>query len=334
MKRTQAFILPIIIILAAFLLLNGCKKADSNIVTPQMYEIKYNEPVLEQKGNVFFRNRFYSVGTPPFTLPRETADSSFFGEYEYNDFTETEYDEYISRLEKEGFKCVKLKYEAFCRKDGCLISIFYPKDGRPLRLIWYARSEHAPKDGISEEQAAEILCQEGTLSKISLTPVDVTPEGFFERTGGQIFVLPVYSFDTFLKNGEEKAMFDANENYNFDVYFIRDGKAFVAGMECVACADFDNDGEDEVCTLSYGGTSGIFTFLLSVINKSGEDVGDFFSSEHYYLSFSEKEGSLVVHAETQNGEQIDFDIVADDSPGNKRFTLMHNGERPSLWKEK
>ena len=332
MHSRKQLISVVNVILVAVLLLSlfaGCSSKKRKNPLASYLEHEFQEPVRLSDGNVFFCNRFRSVGAAPFALPDKTPDSTVDGLYKYEIFPINEYNDYLTRLENAGFECVKLKYEAFCRKDDCLICLHYPKDGRPLELYWYARSEYAPAGGMSEHEAAVLLCPEHSLSKVPLTPVDITPEGFFERTGGQMFAVPVYSYDiydTYPEDKKEDLMFEDNENYTYQTVFVRDNKPYNTDMECVASADIDNDGAEEVCLLSFGGTSGVFSFILEVVPRTGNTYINGFTTEYYYLSFSEKDGKLVVHGETYNGDQYDFDIVTESLSGVKTVTLEHDGK--------
>ena len=67
--------------------------------------------------------------------------------------------------------------------------------------------------------------------------------------------------------------------------------------------DIDGDGNDEVCTLSYGPTNGLFSFNFYISTKSGNTFGcsyreTYVLSSHYYLSFEvEDNGKLRIKAE-------------------------------------
>ena len=332
MRSQKQLISVVNVILVAVLLLSlfaGCSSKRRKNPLAIYLEHEFQEPVRLSNGNVFFCNRFRSVGAAPFALPDKTPDSTFDGLYTYENFSLKEYNDYLTRLENAGFECVRLKYEAFCRKDDCLICLHYPKDGRPLELYWYARSEYAPDGGMSEHEAAVLLCPEHSLSKVPLTPVDITPEGFFERTGGQIFAVPVYSYDiydTYPEDKKEDLMFEDNENYTYQTVFVWDNKPYYTDYQCIASADIDNDGVEEICLLRFGGTSGVFSFVLEVVPRTGNTYSDGFTTEYYYLSFSEKDGKLVVHGETYNGDQYDFDIVTESRSGVKTVTLEHDGK--------
>ncbi|MBQ1848689.1 MAG: hypothetical protein II135_11855 [Clostridia bacterium] len=281
----------------------------------------YKEPTRLFDGTVYFCNRFQSVGKAPFSLPKDNADA--VGEtYKYRRFSSKDFDGYIKLLEKEGFDCVRLKWETFCRRDDCLVTMQYFEEEKTLYLYWYARSSFAPATGISENDAEKLLSAKDTLSKVSLKPVDVTPEGFYERTGGQMFIAPVYSYDEYKEWDQQDLMFDDNESYELKLYFVRDGKAYRSDWQCVASADVDGDGEEEVCTLSFGPTSGLFTFIFTVADKSG----NVYNTEYYNLSFAEKDGKLVVHGESQSGEEHDFDIVKESFFGSEFITLRDKGE--------
>ncbi|MBQ8816746.1 MAG: hypothetical protein IJZ84_05655 [Lachnospiraceae bacterium] len=69
-------------------------------------------------------------------------------------------------------------------------------------------------------------------------------------------------------------------------------------------ADIDGDGVDEVCALSYGPTSGLFTFVLSVKEYGKEELEYFniYNSQYYNLSFMmDGTGKFYLQGVTQGG---------------------------------
>ncbi len=63
--------------------------------------------------------------------------------------------------------------------------------------------------------------------------------------------------------------------------------------------DIDNDGKNEDCFLSYGPTSGVFTFVISASENGKDEYYNVFSSPAYDFSFEEKNGKLMLNGVTQ-----------------------------------
>ena len=78
--------------------------------------------------------------------------------------------------------------------------------------------------------------------------------------------------------------------------------------------DIDEDGKNEMCTLSYGPTSGLFSFCLNVTNDGTTDkYSEFYILRgHYYLSFEVAEsGHLRIKGEynMDPSEDVYFDVT-------------------------
>ncbi len=79
--------------------------------------------------------------------------------------------------------------------------------------------------------------------------------------------------------------------------------------------DLDADGRKETCILSYGPTSGIFTFCLAVTEDEKPEYCGFYISGFYHLRFVERDGELKIQGITQgeNPETHYFDISLRDT---------------------
>ena len=100
-------------------------------------------------------------------------------------------------------------------------------------------------------------------------------------------------------------------------------------IDSITC-DVDDDWFDEICILTPGPTSGLFTFSMTVFNFSGTEYKSTFCTEFYYLSFMENsDGTVQVWGETQ-GESPTvhyFDISLQDG----YVVLSENGEFLPYW---
>lgn len=94
--------------------------------------------------------------------------------------------------------------------------------------------------------------------------------------------------------------------------------------------DVDDDWFDEHCYLTYGPTSGLFTFTLTIEEFYGVQYRSTFCTEFYYLSFVENEdGTVQVRGETQGEDPVVhyFDISIKDGI----VLLSENGEPLPYW---
>ena len=227
-------------------------------------------------GKTLLCNRFRSTLPAPFSLYPGVTEERGSGYYSYGSVYEYIYHAYLALLESEGFTLAKTSYEAFLIRDDCMVHCSYIDQS--LGEFWYQRSPYAPENGISEEEAAAHLIPEDTLSPIALHPIDLTPEGFFELTGGQIFVYPIYSFDTYAAMGHPEMMMPENEDYSLRVVFMKDEIVCEVTYDKLAVFDVDGDGDTEVCTLSPGPTSGLPSVTVNVVSD-----GKLYSQFFYYL---------------------------------------------------
>lgn len=100
-------------------------------------------------------------------------------------------------------------------------------------------------------------------------------------------------------------------------------------IDSINC-DVDGDWFGETCILSYGPTSGLFTFTLTVQEFNGVYYRSTFCTEVYHLSFVENEdGTVQVRGETQGEDPVVhyFDISIEDGI----VLLSENGELLPCW---
>ncbi len=97
--------------------------------------------------------------------------------------------------------------------------------------------------------------------------------------------------------------------------------------------DIDGDGIEEECTLSYGPTSGLFTFIFFVYENGELEYFNIFHSQFLYLNFkTDQSGKLYIRGETQDELptvfHIDVGISQDDN-----IVLTCGEEQLSYWGE-
>ena len=297
-----------------------------------------NEPKHDSDEGIMVFNRFNSIGEPPFSLQGATETSTSGYYYSCNGATRENYDSFLAELGAAGFSLYSSKYSDFLFRDDCMVFSRYcvndgyystSQDDAFFGVSWYQRSPFAPQDGISYEEAAAILMpdRENSLSKIPIHPIDITPEGFFERTGGQLFVVPVYSYDVFKSEGRETLMFEDNEHYSSDLYYVNGTEKYLTSLERVAVCDIDNDGSDDVLLLSWGGTSGLFTFVVTCITDHGVYESLFNTEPYRKLIFSDKNGVLVVEGIGRDESHDYLGIQLEETNGRKIVELREDDER-------
>ena len=94
--------------------------------------------------------------------------------------------------------------------------------------------------------------------------------------------------------------------------------------------DVDGDWFGETCVLSYGPTSGLFTFVVTAWEDGKVEHFGCFCTQFYHLSFAEDaSGTVHIQGVTQdeNPETVYFDMTAT----NGIVQLANNGEPVSPW---
>ncbi len=237
----------------------------------------------EVSGGVWYCNRFRSEGEPPFAMPEGIKEADEYGIYSIRNFSEESYDSFIQSLVNDGFVCGTTKYGALLFRSDCAVFLrYYDSD---LEFYWYAESPDAPESGMTAAEAKKLIYPEESRSQLDIQPIDVTPEGLYQRTGWQVFACPSYSFDIY----PDALHIKENEWYDCRVFVVKGDRYYYTDYENIAVGDIDGDGDDELMLLHSGPTSGTLTYEISIVTEERADRY-LFQCNYTPTSFCEKDG--------------------------------------------
>lgn len=266
------------------------------------------------KKGVYVSNRYDVYVSPDIPMPQselydeEDRDGAIDRLYKWT--SDQWGEDYLALLKKKGYTVKRMMYTAFVYDDNSYLFIDLPNESdyysavEGVELMQIACFSQSPKSdkGISRKQAQKIIS-----TNSEMPPVDVTPDGLYEATGGQIFMQPEYSFDTELAEYEDMQS-PENEWYAPAYYYLVNGTAVKMTMSSIGVGDIDGDGMSETCILQYGPTSGIFTFCVDVY-RDGKPICVDVAHESIYqtLSFTEHDGKLCVLGKREESVNV-YDI--------------------------
>lgn len=298
-------------LLVLVLLLTGCgnKKPAKETVekTPSDTQTGEPTPMHATDDDLFIANAHYTSETLPFSLPGSDfllrGGNLQFRLYVYNGSTDEKIAAYFQQLEQEGFARRERNRNTALAREDCIINVNYGTESlgqESFTIYFYVQRPPLPEGALTQQQAQEIMGSENL-------PIDITPDGLFQRSGCQIFA----------------RLASANEPFFFRTYMVDPSGAWpLNDMEPVAVTDLDENGIDEVWTVGYGGTSGIFTFYARAVEngevKYTKTVGPV---NTYKLSFDGESGYLRIRGENAE-EEVYFDL--DISGG--ELELIKDGE--------
>lgn len=217
-------------------------------------------------------------------------------EYRIDDVTALE--AYDTAAEQAGYTVERMTYFTLLYRDNEYLFLSLGSGDGNASLTCYCGREPSA-GGLSREQARDAIDPDSPL-----LPIDVSPEGLFEKTGGQIFMLPLYSFDYYRGlYGEDSGVLDCPENkyYLARFCYVRGDEVIALDMPALAFADLDGDGVRETVRLGYGPTSGIFSYTVTAYRGGQVIAVGVFDGQSGWgtLSFAEKDGSLYVRYSEQ-----------------------------------
>ena len=145
-----------------------------------------------------------------------------------------------------------------------------------------------------------------------------------------MFAIPYYSYDSFKASGQDSLMFEDNEWYDCSVCFVKGDTVLNTSMESIAVCDVDGDQLNDVLLLSFGPTSGLFTFNVTVLTKNGI-YDTIFNTDYYNLGFANKGENIVVEGVGYDLKQHFFDIVL-EKDGDETIVMLYDaGESLRIW---
>lgn len=300
----------VICIVAAVLLLTDPKPTPFATEQPPIYET----------DSLYISNGFYIAETPPFSLPDfQIVPEESEGNYiYYTKVTPQKMDAYCDLLVSEGFEMQKFMFSRFFYRSGCAINIVYSTEleTQTASLHYYVQRPDQPSAALSAQEALELIKQGPHLtiygqwmpSHDLYAPIDITPEGLFERSGYQIFIQPIHSYELLPDQLDN----EHNARYSTEYFLVnREGAYFFIGSySCIAVTDMDGNGIDELWMHNFGSTSGLYSISIIAWENGEIKYSNAFLTEPLYLSFSEKDGKLCLRGVSQlnEGYTYDFDI--------------------------
>ena len=326
--------------------LGACKpKTPVEPTAPVEIETTTSTEPEETKPKTLIQPQVFNVNKFSDTLPFELPKGIKLVDERYSEYTSTKepYEELLSQLTAHGYKHHKTRYSDYLFKDDCMINISFHcvrskrfengEDSYSISVI--RKTPIVFPDGITyEEVASRFPCGEDSLSPLPVHPIDITPEGVYESTGGQIFAVPVYSYDEFTQTGETDLMFlyddgeKANEDYSTYVYYINGDDMVLLSMGTFAVADIDEDGDKDLLTMNYGPTSGFFTITLQCITNHG-----IYRSGWLYDNTLRLASGYTGHTFTVNDGKVKigdcWDVILKDTPDGKYVILDCDGQKYS-----
>ena len=115
-----------------------------------------------------------------------------------------------------------------------------------------------------------------------------------------------------------------NKRYTLVVDYVKNGVSRVVEMDSLAVCD-DGDGKTGIFLLSYGPTSGYFSFTVTAVFDEDEFYNMFVTGGYQDLSFAEKDGAVALRSVDLSGEHI-YEVVLQDFGYAKSIGLFENGE--------
>lgn len=195
----------------------------------------------------------------------------------YEPVTTAQLDEYIQRLERQGFSCRREMYNISLWREDAFISITNNTvnfQDFSVRIFRQSKAEN----GLSADEAKAIINDD----RVSIL-IEQTPEGFFEKTGAQLFLAPMDRSVDGVNNQP------ANRGMVTKYYLVTEGDSVYIDRYYMRplAADIDHDGTTEIIWIGNGFTSGVFSFSLWVYavedGKIHQEAMTCYRSDFYWL---------------------------------------------------
>lgn len=195
----------------------------------------------------------------------------------YEPVTTAQLDEYIKNLEGQGFTCRREMYNICLWREDAFISISNNTvDFQDFSVRIFRQSK--TENGLSADEAKAVIHDD----RVSIL-IEQTPEGFYEKTGAQLFLAPMdRSVDGVNKH-------PANQGMVTKYYLVteRDSVYIDRYRMTPLAADIDHDGTTEIIWIGNGFTSGVFSFSLWVYRvedgKIHQEAMTCYQSNFYWL---------------------------------------------------
>jgi hypothetical protein len=269
-----------------------------------------NNPITNESDGELVYNCFRCVGEAPFKLPAFAYRDGFsvYQAYYADNFGLENFAPYVSSLEESGFDALhQSETSAYLLRRDCIVQLWYANETNQIIIAWVSKSAYAPKDALSEEDAAKLIYSKPRLQVGRLCPIDVTPKGFYEATGAQMFAVPYCSSDDLKPLSSYMEKFG---QFRWFVCCIKDGVIHRTDLEKAAVSDVDGDGKNDVILMNDGGTSGVFTVCVDVITADNVYSGG--TMMYPDVGFKNDNGKVIVRTVSEKFGEVIYDIIIKD----------------------
>lgn len=282
-------------------------------------------------GKIYINNNILqNTSKPPFQFPDfpEISQLPAQNQIIYDDVSQDTMQSYLTSMEEQGFTIQQAEGGAFIFRDNCMIFIkrsYSSTVGKyRTQFTYYLKRSSASQNGLSPEEASAILDQNVPCR---FAPMEISPTGFYDQTGGQLFIQPIYYYDLF----SEGTLIEDAAYYIDAVFFVtpQSAKQLYTYIPSIATADIDENGINEVYILNNGGRLDLPNYTLTAFENGSPKYKDIylpkelpdFGTKFYSLIFQENDGRLYIQAVAEDENHL-FEIAVE----NDRLVLYENSE--------
>ena len=287
---------------------------------------------------------------PPFTLPERSKwfynDLYVNGYYSFSTYVDNgdgsyTYDadrklaEYAKTLGSEGFGIWFLKNGFMAYRNDCCVIVTENRTDSGKLIYYAANSSDISADGTKSAVSVirEFYPDDGKTSVTGFLPIDITPAGCYEATGGRLYFIPVLN-DVEAGDGElawgstdgGKSVFAddpsvlANAWVSPQVFFITPDYARNLSVKSFAVADIDGDGNDEFfamhCDDALVGASIPRYVVVSYENDRPEGYFTFIMFNNRFVKSGDRLFLEAVYTEYTDGAQsekrVAYELYTDE----------------------